>query len=212
MSNATAPVIRAFVVVVGVDKNDTESSGYAFNQAARIASRVPGSHLHVAYVLPPAADADVARDASGWLQRYVSAKVTELGGLVGQSVGIHVRSGEPGHEIAQFAKEVAADVIIVGTQRHPQLKQLLMGSTAEHVMVTATCPVLVSGPRPPPKHSHVVVIDPPCPDCVRTRQATHGRTWWCPRHSEKHVHGHRYSYQTELPFAEHDSEVTPTGV
>jgi nucleotide-binding universal stress UspA family protein len=212
MSNASAPVVRPFVVVVGVDKNDTESSGHALNQAARIAMRIPGSHLHFVYALPAGADADVTRDARGWLQRYLVAKAAELGGLPGQSVGIHVRSGEPGHEIAQLANDAAADMIIVGTQRHPHLKQLLMGSTAEHVMSTATCPVLVAGSRPPPKHSDVVVIEPPCPDCVRTRQATHGRTWWCPRHSEKHVHGHRYSYQTELPFAEHDSEVTATGV
>ena len=52
-----------------------------------------------------------------------------------------------------------------------------------HVMATAMCPVLVAGPRPHPKPSHIVVIEAPCPDCVQTRQATLGRTWWGARHS-----------------------------
>jgi nucleotide-binding universal stress UspA family protein len=213
MSNASLPAGRPFVIVVGLDRNDTESSGYALNQAAYIAMRIAQSQLHLCNVLSPAATDETVRETAGWLQRYVSAKATELGGLAQQSVGIHVRSGEPGHEIAQLANDTSADMIIVGTHRHPQPKHLFMGSTAEHVMATATCPVLVAGPRPPAKPAPIV-IEPPCPDCVLTRQTTQGRTWWCARHSEHHhLHkSHRYSYQTELPFAEHDSEVTATGV
>jgi nucleotide-binding universal stress UspA family protein len=214
MSQAIAPADRPFVLVVGLDLTDTESSGYALNQAARTAARIPRSQLHLLQVLAPGATADVTREAAGCLQRYAAAKATELGGLAGQSVGVHIRSGDPGREIAQFANEVSADLIVVGTHRRPHLKQLLMGSTAEHVMATTTCPVFVAGPRPTPQPSHAIVIEPPCPDCVKTRQATQGQTWWCERHSTHHRlhHLHRYSYQTALPFAQHDSEITATGV
>jgi hypothetical protein len=73
---------------------------------------------------------------------------------------------------------------------------------------------MVAGPRPAPAPSHVIVIDPPCPDCVAARASSQGRTWWCARHSEHHHlrRHHRYSYQSHLPFAEHDSEVRATGV
>jgi nucleotide-binding universal stress UspA family protein len=214
MSNATANTDRPFVIVVGLDITDTESSGYALDQAARTAMRIERSQMHLLHVLPSGAGADIIRETAGSLERYVSAKAKQLGGLARQSVGIHVRTGEPGHEIAQLASDVTADFIVVGTHRRPHIKQMLLGSTAEHVMATAECPVFVAGPRPLPKPSHIIVIEPPCPDCVQTREATKGRSWWCARHSEHHhLHRlHRYSYQTELPFAEHDSEVSATGV
>jgi nucleotide-binding universal stress UspA family protein len=214
MSNLITTPERPFVVVVGLDLADTETSGFALDQTVRIAMRVAGSEMHLVHVLSADQGPEKMRDAAAILQRYMTAKAKQLGGLARQRVGVHVRSGEAGQEIAQLAAEVSADLIVVGTHRRLHLKQLLLGSTAEHVMATAACPVFVAGPRPPPKASHVVVIDPPCPECVQARQATQGRTWWCARHSENHHlrQRHHYSYQTELPFAEHDSNVTSTGV
>jgi hypothetical protein len=64
MSNLT---VRPFVLVVGLDLTDTDSSGYALNQAARIAARIPRSQMHLLHVL--CADADVTREAAGCLPR-----------------------------------------------------------------------------------------------------------------------------------------------
>jgi nucleotide-binding universal stress UspA family protein len=213
MSNTVTRVGRPFVLVVGLDLTDTETSGYALNQAARVAVRIPESQVHLLQVLASGASAEVTHEAAGCLQRYAAAKATELGGLEGQTLGVHIRSGEPGREIAQFAHDVEADLIVVGTHRHTHLKQLLLGSTAEHVMATATCPVFVAGPRPAPEASHVIVIEPPCPDCIQTRQETHGHTWWCARHSEHHHlhHLHRYSYQSDWPFEAVHAEVAGGG-
>ncbi len=214
MPNVDIRADRPFVLVVGLDLTDTESSGYALTQAARIAVRIPNSQMHLLHVLAVGASAEQTNDAAGRLQRYATAKAAELGGLSRTSIGIHVRSGPAGSEIAQLAHDVNADLIIVGTHRRLHLKQLLVGSTAEHVMATATCPVFVAGPRPTAQPAHVIVIEPPCPDCVQTREATRGRTWWCARHSEHHhLHRlHRYSYQSDWPFEGHDSGVKPTGV
>src|SRR4029077_5946727 len=137
MSNAIAsPTEKPFVLVVGLDLTDTESSGFALDQAARIAMRISRSQMHLLHVLPGSSPDEKAREAAGSLERYVSAKVKQLGGLARQSVGIHVRCGEPGPEIAQLAGDVSADMIVVGAHRRPHLKQLLLGSTAEHVVVT----------------------------------------------------------------------------
>lgn len=52
------------------------------------------------------------------------------------------RLGRPYVEIAEAAKEVAADLIILGTHGHTGLKHVLLGSTAERVVRYAPCPVL----------------------------------------------------------------------
>jgi nucleotide-binding universal stress UspA family protein len=214
MQNLVPQTDRPFVVVVGLNIHHTDSSAYALDKTARIAMRIPASEMHLLYVLEPMTSVEDTNEAVGCLQRYVAEKATELGGLAQQSVGIHVRRGEPGHEIGQFANDVSADLVVVGTRRRPHLRQLFVGSTAEHVMANASCPVFVAGPRPAPKPSHAIVIDPPCADCVQMRETTRGQTWWCTRHAQNHhLHAHHgYSYQSTLPFESHDSAVSLTGI
>ncbi len=211
MSNVTAPVGHPFVLVVALDLADTASSGFALDHALRIITRIERSQLHVVYVTA----SDASKQTLGMLRLYVTDKWVAIGSPR-QNVGVHVRKGEPGHEIAQLAADLAADVIVVGTHKVPQLKNLFVGSTAERVLASASCPVLVAGPRPKPQPSHVISIAPPCPECVQTRDETQGARWWCARHSEHHavLHAgrHIYSWHSGIPFADHDSEVSPTGV
>jgi nucleotide-binding universal stress UspA family protein len=214
MSNRPAATgKRPFVLVLGVNLADQESSGHAFDQAIRIASRIPCSEMHVVHVLQPETTDEKAQEAAGLLKLYISEKIATLDISGPQGTGLHVRRGDAAREIAQMGVDLSADMIVVGTRGPLHLKNLFVGSTAERVMATATCPVFVAGPRPRPQPSHVIVIDGPCPDCVQQRAATAGRTWWCARHSERHHlrRHHIYSYSTHLPFAEHDSEVSAIG-
>jgi nucleotide-binding universal stress UspA family protein len=204
---------RPFLLVLGLDLKDQASSGFAFDAAVRIVSRIPGSEMHVVHVVGDDVGVEASQQTAGLLRLYVNEKAAALPVPGPQRIGVHVRRGDAAREIAQLATDVGADAIVVGTHRTPHLKTLFVGSTAERVMATAACPVFVAGPRPRPEPSHIIVIEPPCPDCVQTRFATQGRTWWCARHSEHHHvrRHHIYSYHSELPFAEHDSEVTATG-
>ena len=61
-----------------------------------------------------------------------------------ESVGAEaeIRSGHPPTVILETAKEVGADIIIVGSHR-PGLQHYLLGSTAARVVRHAECPVLV---------------------------------------------------------------------
>jgi len=207
---------KPFILVVALDLVDTASGGFAVDQAARIAMRIPGSQMHVVHVRADDGNAQngKAHETAGLLRLYVQEKATVLGGLARQSVCVHVRQGDAAKEIAQLASEVSADMIVVGTHKPAHLKNLFVGSTAERVMALTPCPVVVAGPRPKAEPSHTIVIEPPCPDCLRTRLSTGGKAWWCARHAESHHlrHHHIYSYHSELPFAEHDSAVSPTGV
>jgi hypothetical protein len=167
--------------------------------------------MHVVHVAPADASLEEVTRLLGLLRLYVSETATAMGLRPAGGLGFHVRQGVPAQEIAQLAADAHADMILVGTRNRPQ--SLIVGSTASRVMARAQCPVFVAGPRPEVEPSHVIVIEPPCPDCVATRQATRGNQWWCIRHSEHHHlhHRHSYSYASDWSFAEHDSAVSPTG-
>jgi nucleotide-binding universal stress UspA family protein len=51
--------------------------------------------------------------------------------------------GDPGHEIANYAKEAEADLIVLHSHGRTGLKRMLIGSVAERVVRLAHCPVLV---------------------------------------------------------------------
>jgi len=59
----------------------------------------------------------------------------------------HIRGGRPYQEIVQLAREIDADLITLSTRGHSGLKHLLLGSTAERVVRSAPCPVLVARKR-----------------------------------------------------------------
>lgn len=50
--------------------------------------------------------------------------------------------GEPGAVIPRIAREMEADLIVVGTHGRTGLRRFLMGSVAERVVRKASCPVL----------------------------------------------------------------------
>lgn len=50
--------------------------------------------------------------------------------------------GAPDVEIVQYAKEVEADMVVLGTHGHTGLMRVLLGSVAESVVRKAHCPVL----------------------------------------------------------------------
>jgi nucleotide-binding universal stress UspA family protein len=54
-----------------------------------------------------------------------------------------VRSGRSYHEIAETARALKVDLIIIATHGYTGLKHALLGSTAERVVRHASCPVLV---------------------------------------------------------------------
>lgn len=51
--------------------------------------------------------------------------------------------GEPAREIVHYAFTAAADAIVLGTHGRSGFKRLFMGSVAEAVLRTASCPVMV---------------------------------------------------------------------
>ncbi len=207
-SKMTNPSI--FSIVVGLAFTDAD--GVAFDQAVRIAKRVPKSELHLVHVFADEPSEARSRELVDHLRLYVNEKAGTLAGAQGLTVGIHLRTGKPVRELVQLASDVAADLIVIGSHKGPSMKSWLVGSTAEHLVAAAPCPVLVAPPKPKASAPHDPAIEPPCPECARVRATSHGGEWWCERHAHHAKRAHTFSYRRELPFALHDSEVIPTGI
>ena len=61
----------------------------------------------------------------------------------GLSAKTTVRTGSPASEIVDLAKKLPADIIVISTHGRTGLKQVFLGSVAEHIVRHAPCPVLV---------------------------------------------------------------------
>jgi nucleotide-binding universal stress UspA family protein len=83
-------------------------------------------------------EAQARMDATGKLATLARE---EIGDKV--SSELLVRKGHPATEILSAARELGADLIIISTHGYTGLKHVLLGSTAEHVVRQAPCPVLV---------------------------------------------------------------------
>ncbi len=53
-----------------------------------------------------------------------------------------IRGLAPGEDLVEFAEENKADEIVVGVKRRSKVGKLLMGSTAQYVILQASCPVV----------------------------------------------------------------------
>ena len=62
----------------------------------------------------------------------------------------HVLVGRAYQKACDFAREVAADLIVLATRGHTGLARVLLGSTAERIVQFAPCPVLVTRQRNQP--------------------------------------------------------------
>jgi len=197
-----------YVIVVGVDYS--RASDLAFEQALTIASGKPHAELHVVYVKASVnararsvesvtSREDAARELQAYVAQQVSAFQARTGKLPFERLFDHLRSDEPGHQIAQLAADLEADLVVVGTHDRSGMPRLLLGSVAEAVTRLSPCPVLIVRPKAVPVA--VPTIEPPCPRCVDVRFATHGDELWCAQHRERHGQRHTY-HQADRAGAE----------
>lgn len=79
------------------------------------------------------------------LTRLAEAKMEELHSMWSDycfPVHREIRVATPYTEIIGYAKEMTADLIVMGTHGHGAVRHMLMGSVAEKVVRMAPCPVL----------------------------------------------------------------------
>jgi nucleotide-binding universal stress UspA family protein len=128
----------------------TERSEPAFEQAEMLA-KLAGAELHILHVIAEMADA-----RRGMLQpetfEIMEKEVETLAlkemdnfckkRLKGNNCTTEVVIGLPYEQIIKRAREIKADLIVVGTHGQTALEHMLVGSTAERVVRRSEIPVL----------------------------------------------------------------------
>lgn len=74
--------------------------------------------------------------------RRILGEVTGAAGKVGVPAETQILAGIPSEEITRVARQLPADLIIMGTHGRTGMSHLLLGSVAEKVVRAASCPVL----------------------------------------------------------------------
>lgn len=143
-------------VVVGFDFS--HSGGAALHRAVTLAARAPFHVLHVVCVIDPKEAIPSIPSYNGvddmYAARVQAALTAEIQDELDQAAVedrvhffVHARIGKPAHEILELAREVGADLIIVGSKGMTGLERLLVGSTSAEVVREAGCSVEVARPK-----------------------------------------------------------------
>lgn len=112
--------------------------------------------LHVAPVAPVAAYAPMS-GGSAYVGltpevRQVLIRSLEAFAADGQSrvpVEVEIAEGQPAAVIVERARDIAAELIVLGTHGRSGFERWVLGSVAERVLRQARCPVLTVPPRAP---------------------------------------------------------------
>lgn len=131
-------------IVVPVDfSTNTESS---VRQALELAEKEEQIHLiHVLFALDAVSPGVVFGGVTDESRmKHVNEKFAELKlKLDAPKIESEIRVGNPGLEIADYAAELGADLIVIPSHGYHGVKRLVLGSVAERVIRHATCDVLV---------------------------------------------------------------------
>jgi nucleotide-binding universal stress UspA family protein len=118
-------------------------SNQAYFHAVALAEN-HGAGLDVVFVYVPGSGTPDGAAPDDAARRYWKSQLEQIHPL---NPGIQVKhvllEGDPAAEIVRHAREVNADLIVMGTHGRTGLERLLMGSVAEKVMRDAFCSVLV---------------------------------------------------------------------
>jgi nucleotide-binding universal stress UspA family protein len=126
----------------------SEGARRALERAAEIAA-AGSAELHIIAVgrVPEYAETqgevDEAREqAESFYAKRLDEAITFLRGR-GIAASTHMALGKPSEQILRGAIEVQADLIVLGVHPHHALRRRLLGATADKVVDSAECSVLV---------------------------------------------------------------------
>lgn len=158
MSSEQSQVVVAF--------DFTHSARAAMYRAIALANRAPFHILHFVCAVEPHGQIPSiphhGRVDFAYVERIETALLDEIAAelkcaAISDRVHffVHVRIGHAAEEILDLAREVGADLIIVGSKGLTGVGRLVLGSVAEHVVREAGCTVEVARPK---SYEHVDLL------------------------------------------------------
>lgn len=120
----------------------------------------------VVMALDPAIDEARRHEREAIVRDYVDRFARD-----GARPRIHVRSGHVATEVARFAREISATIVVMGSAPHRRFRHTISGQRAAQVLHSAPCPVLSVPPTLTALPRAVVVAVDFGPSSVRAAQA-----------------------------------------
>jgi universal stress protein A len=147
--------IKKVLVPVDFSKDSLRAAEYAKNFAAPFGAQLVLLHvIEPIYYASPADMYAASPNLALLIEEQRKAAQAQLQQLAqklsgqGAKVQTLLKSGSPAQVIADTAKRIKADLIVMATHGRTGLAHVLLGSVAERVVRLATCPVLtVRRPR-----------------------------------------------------------------
>lgn len=78
-----------------------------------------------------------------FLEQELKTSLLSLLGPAANDVGIHIARGDAAKHIVEVAKQIAADVVCVGSTGKGGVQRVLVGSVSESVLRASPLPVLI---------------------------------------------------------------------
>jgi len=149
--------IRRIVVAADGSPASVRGLEQATDLAVRVGAKVVVVHVrHIPTMAMagPTTNEALMLDSLDELESEVRQQAVRILGTSGASWDFIVRSGSAGEEIVKVASEVGADIVVVGSNRHSSLHNLLLGSTAAYLTAHSPVPVLVMRSLVPVEVAH----------------------------------------------------------
>jgi nucleotide-binding universal stress UspA family protein len=125
----------------------------ALRQACRLA-KADGGTVSAFYAIPRYEEmvgfvrSEGIRERLEREARKILEEASVLAAGQGVTAGGEIADGPASDRIVEAAKRLGSDLIAIGSHGHRGMDKILLGSTAERVIVNAPCPVLVVKERP----------------------------------------------------------------
>jgi nucleotide-binding universal stress UspA family protein len=147
---------------------DFSRTAEAATRRAALLAKAGGAALEIAHViyLPPLAETwrklvEGEGITEQGVQERAAARLAEQAADLAKRTGVtpatRVLSGKPAQALADWAREVAGDLIVIGAHGEHLLLDLFVGSTALKLLRLAAQPVLLVKQTPPFEYERVLV-------------------------------------------------------
>lgn len=131
-------------VVVPVDFS--EQSLEAIQTALELVEST--ANVHIVHVVVPLTTITVGE---AWAVEDIASRMSAARDYLAAFLKQHavigitsaVREGDPGLQIAEYAKSIGADLVVIPSHGRHGVQRLLLGSVAERVLRHVECPILV---------------------------------------------------------------------
>jgi nucleotide-binding universal stress UspA family protein len=97
--------------------------------------------------IDPAAERErIDRRINDDLREFIAAHMRDL------PFDVRIVEGDVAGKVAEVAREVGADYVVVGTRGRSQLARLILGDTTQSILQRTPCPVIVVPLHEPAQH------------------------------------------------------------